>query len=92
MSQSSTTNPQTGRQKGKGRVCLGEEGDSKEEEKGKEEIRGVACAQHWSDGRWEELKNPMAYGGGREHANQSKSQELTEGNSLSGAKGFGFHR
>ena len=32
---------QTGRQKGKGRVCLGEEGDSKEEEKGKEEMGGV---------------------------------------------------
>lgn len=43
-------NPQTGRQKGKGRVCLGEEGDSKEEEKGKEEIRGVAYMQHWLDG------------------------------------------
>lgn len=41
-------NPQTGRQKGKGRVCLEEEGDSKEEEKGKEEIRGVAHMQHWS--------------------------------------------
>lgn len=34
-------NPQTERQKGKGRVCLGEKGDSKEEDKGKEEIRGV---------------------------------------------------
>lgn len=55
---------QTGRQKGKGRVCLGEEGDSKEEEKGKEEIRGVAYTQHWSDGCWEELRSPMAYGGG----------------------------
>lgn len=43
-------NPQTKRQKGKGRVCLGEEGDSKEEEKRKEEIRGVAYMQHWSDG------------------------------------------
>lgn len=43
-------NPQTRRQKGKGRVCLGEEGDSKEEEKGKEEIRGVAHMQHWSGG------------------------------------------
>ena len=43
-------NPQTGRQKGKGRVCLGEEGDSKEEAKGKEEIRGVPYMQHWSDG------------------------------------------
>ncbi|TNN75076.1 hypothetical protein EYF80_014649 [Liparis tanakae] len=40
-------NPQTGRQKGKGRVCLGEEGDSKEEEKGKGEMRGVAYVQHW---------------------------------------------
>lgn len=92
VSQSSTTNPQPGRQKGKGRVCLGEEGDSKEEEKGKEEIRGVACIQHWSDGRWEELESPIAYGGGREYAEELKSQELTEGYSLSGAKGFGFLR
>lgn len=43
-------NPQTRRQKGKGKVCLGEEGDSKEEGKGKEEIRGVVYMQHWSDG------------------------------------------
>lgn len=42
-------NPQTGRQKGKGRVCLGEEGDSKEEEKRKEETGGLAYMQHWSD-------------------------------------------
>lgn len=33
---------QTRRQKGKGRVCLGGEEHSKEEEKGKEEIRGWA--------------------------------------------------
>lgn len=92
VSQSSTTNPQTGRQKEKGRVCLGEEGDSKEEEKGKEQIRGVAYIQHWSGGRWEELKNPIAYGGGREYAKELKSQELTQGYSLSGAKGFGFLR
>lgn len=91
-SQSSTTNPQTGRQKEKGRVCLGEEGDSKEEEKGKEQIRGVAYMQHWSDDGWEELKNPIAYGGGREYAKELKSQELIEGNSQSGAKGFGFLR
>lgn len=92
VSQSSTTNPQTGRQKEKGRVCLGEEGDSKEEEKGKEQIRGVAFMQHWSEGRWEELENPIAYGGGREYAKDLKSQELTQGSSLSGAKGFGFLR
>lgn len=30
--------------------------------------------------------------GGREYANHLKSQELTEGHSLSGAKGFGFLR
>lgn len=47
---SSATDPQTGRQREKGRVCLGEEGDSKEEEKGKEQFAGVACAQHWSEG------------------------------------------
>lgn len=65
-SQSSlTTDPQTGRRKEKGRVCLGEEGDSKEEAKGEEQIRGVACTQHWPNGRWEELKNPIAYGGGQ---------------------------
>lgn len=50
QSQNLQQNPQTGRQKGKGRVCLGEEGDSKEEDKGKEEIRGGADMQHWSDG------------------------------------------
>lgn len=48
--------------------------------------------QHWSDGRWEELKNPIAYGGGREYAKELKSQELTEGYSQSGAKGFVFLR
>lgn len=83
-------NPQTGRQKGKGRVCLGEEGDSKEEEKRKEETEGSACVQHWPEDWWEELKNPIACGGGREYAKGMESQELTEGNSLSGAKGFGF--
>lgn len=72
-------NPQTGRQKGKGRVCLGEEGDSKEEDKGKEEIRGVACMQYWSDGSWEEPRKPMAHRGGREYAKEVKSLELTEG-------------
>ena len=30
--------------------------------------------------------------GGREYANRVKSQELTEGTRLSGAKGFGFFR
>lgn len=48
--------------------------------------------QHWSDGRWEEPKNPIAYGGGREYAKMLKSQELTEEYRLSGAKGFGFLR
>lgn len=43
-------NPQSRRQTRKGRVCLGEEGDSKEEEKRKGEIRGVAYMQYWSDG------------------------------------------
>lgn len=38
-------NPQTGRQKGKGRVCLEEEGDSKEEKKGKEETGGSGYMQ-----------------------------------------------
>lgn len=73
--QSCATNPQTGRQKEKGRACLVEEGDSKEAEKGKEQTRGVAYTQHWSDGGWEELKNPITYGGGREYAKQWKSQE-----------------
>lgn len=41
-------NPQSGRQKGKGWVCLGEAGDSKEETKGKEVVRGVVYMQHWS--------------------------------------------
>lgn len=54
-------------------------GDSKEEDKRKEEIRGVSHTQHWSDGGWEEPMNPMAYGGGREYANMLKSQEQTEG-------------
>lgn len=38
------------------------------------------------------MKNPIAYGGGRDYAKELKSQELTEGYSLSGAKGFGFLR
>lgn len=38
------------------------------------------------------VEEPMTYGGGREYAKELKSQELTEGNSLSGAKGFGFLR
>lgn len=50
---------QAGRLKEKGRVCLVEEGDSKEAEKGKEQTQGVAYMQHWSDGGWEELKNPI---------------------------------
>lgn len=66
---------QTGRQKEKGRVCLVEEGDSKEAEKGKEQTQGVAYTQHWSDGGWEELKNPITLGGGREYAKQWKPQE-----------------
>lgn len=39
-----------------------------------------------------EPKNPIAQRGGREYAKEMKSQELTEGNSLSGAKGFGLLR
>lgn len=46
-------------EKEKGRVCLVEEGDSKEAEKGKEQTRGGVSTQHWSDGGWEELENPI---------------------------------
>lgn len=70
--------PQTHRQgdrKKKGRVCLVEEGDSKEAAKGKEQTQGVAYTQHWSDGGWEELESPITYGGGREYAKQCKSLE-----------------
>lgn len=55
----SQQNPQTGRHKGKGRVCLEEDGDSKEEDAGKEERMGVDYRQHWSNLQWEELKKPI---------------------------------
>lgn len=67
-------------------------GTVRKRRRGKEEIRGVAYTQHWSERRWEEFKNPIAYGGGREYAEELKSQELTEEYRLSGAKGFGFLR
>ena len=41
-------NPQTGRQKGKGRVCLGEDGDSKEEDR---ERKGLGARLTCSIGR-----------------------------------------
>lgn len=49
--------------------------------------------QHWLNPQWEELKNPIKQGGGREYGNKRTSPDLTKGRereALSGAKRLGF--